>query len=116
VPLLLVVRSRHGQAHAPCRYARETTTGSGAESTCPSPRAVPIRARNHHWKWCGVDVPKPTRRADTHAKPPLEVVAPVLAVDSDTSCSGFALALAERAARALNRATATAFHGCHYFQ
>jgi len=36
--------------------------------------------------------------ADTHAKPPLEVVAPVLAVDSHAQRSG--LALDERAARA----------------
>ena len=56
---------------------------------------------------------KPTPRADTRAKPPLEVVAPVLAVDSRVDRSGFALD--ERAARALNRATATALHGCHYF-
>ena len=39
--------------------------------------------------------------ADTHAKPPLEVVAPVLAVDSHARRSGFALD--ERAARAKNR-------------
>jgi hypothetical protein len=64
--------------------------------------------------------------ADTRAKPPLKVVAPILAVDSGASCSGCALEddfenaleddFAERAARAVNRATGTALHGCHYFQ
>jgi hypothetical protein len=27
------------------------TTSSGAESKCPGPRVLPIRGRNHHWKW-----------------------------------------------------------------
>jgi hypothetical protein len=56
--------------------------------------------------------------ADTRAKPPLKVVAPILAVDSGASCSGCALEddFVERAARAPNRATGTALHGCHYFQ
>jgi hypothetical protein len=92
------------------------TTLSGAESTRPRPRAVPIRTQNHHFEWCGVEVHKPTRRADTHTKPPLEVVAPVLAVDSRASCSGFALGGDERAARAQNHPTATALHGCHHFE
>ena len=59
---------------------------------------------------------KTARRAETLTKPPLEVVPPVLAVDSRASCSGFALGGDERAARARNHSTATALHGCHYFE
>ena len=32
----------------------------------------------HHFQWCGVGVLWNTRPADTRAKPPLEVVAPVV--------------------------------------
>ncbi len=63
--------------HGPTRLRQPfmgATTLSGAEPMWPSPRAPPIRGRNHHWKWCGVDVAKTARRADTRAKPPLEVV------------------------------------------
>ena len=37
---------------------------------------------------CGVDVAGNGRRADAAAKPPLEVVAPILAVDSNVRRSG----------------------------
>jgi hypothetical protein len=46
----------------------------------------------HHFQWCGVDEAETTRRADTRADPPLEVVPPILAVDPDIARSGFALA------------------------
>jgi hypothetical protein len=77
------------------------TTLSGAESTRPRPRAScsgfalggderAARARNHptatalhgchHFEWCGVDVAKTARRAETRAKPLLEVVEPIWTV------------------------------------
>ena len=48
----------------------------------------------HHFQWCGVEVPGTTRPADPWAKPPLEVVAPMLAVDARAKCSRFALVIA----------------------
>jgi hypothetical protein len=42
---------------------------------------------------------KPTRHADTRAKPPLEVVAPMWAVDPRATCSRFALVIAPKRKR-----------------
>jgi hypothetical protein len=42
---------------------------------------------------------KPTRHADTRAKPPLEVVAPMWAVDPRATCSHFALVIAPKRKR-----------------
>ena len=59
----------------------------------------------HRFQRCGVGVRTNKRRADACAKPPLEVVAPVLAVDSDGSALG-------RCARALPSAATTPAPAC----
>ena len=85
------------------------TASSGAESGCARAGVVPMGTRNHHWKWWH----------------------PFWLSTLAGLCSGFALgsdialgddlaldrdnARAERAARAPNHPTATAFHGCHRF-
>jgi hypothetical protein len=50
------------------------TTSSGAESTWPTTGTGLVRARNHHFQWCGVDLAYNGHRLGTCAEPPLEVV------------------------------------------
>jgi hypothetical protein len=118
------------------RYARGTTTGSGGthlgcrlgrELLGLRPRGRLRRARSASAEPRDGDSPswvplllvvrsrggRNGHEAGTRAEPPLEVVAPIWAVDWGASCSGCALEddFVERAARALNRGGRQSFMG-----